>query len=229
MARGHDRCSHVGAVDLSLSSHVLAGHTVVEVAGEADVFTAQQLRDYIMGLVDGGARKIVLDLDRLEFLGSAALGVMVGIHRRLRLAGGSIAVVCGQPGPLRVITMSGVDRTLRLYESVRAAIETHTETPSRPAPRAESEAFQAKLEAIWRESISAARKAAATRPAQRRPDLPERTPGPRVDLSAAERGQIVELYVKGKGIIEVAELFAVPDEFVWRLLRAQGLGPAEWP
>lgn len=213
------------AVELSLSTHVLAGYTVVDVAGEADVYTAQRLREYVADVVDKGARRVVLDLSRLEFLDSATLGVVAGVHRRLYFAGGSFAVVCTQPRLMKVFSSSGLDRTLRIVDSVRAATE-----PA-PPPRSDPDdpaAFQAKLEAIWRESVAAARKAAAARPTDRRiPEQADRSA--RGELTAADRTRIIDLYVKGKGILEVAEIFAVPDDLVWRLLRTQGLGPAEWP
>lgn len=215
------------AVELSLSSHALAGHIVVDVAGEADVYTAQRLREYVTDVVDKGARSLVLDLSRLEFMDSGTLGVIVGVHRRLYFAGGSFAIVCSQPKLLKVFSGSGLDRTLRVVDSVRAATE-----PA-PPPRSDPDdpaAFQARLEAIWRESVAAARKSAAARPTERRiADQVERAPGSRAELSTTDRGRIVELYVKGKGILEVAEIFAVPDDLVWRLLRTQGLGPADWP
>lgn len=215
------------AVELSLSNHALAGHTVVDVAGEADVYTAQRLREYVTDIVDKGARRLVLDLTRLEFLDSVTLGVLVSIHRRLYFAGGTFAIVCTQPKLLRVFGASGLDRTLRIVDAVRAATE-----PA-PPPKADPDdpaAFQARLEAIWRESVAAARRSAAVRSVERRiPEQVERAPSGRAELSATDRGRIVELYVKGKGILEVAEIFAVPDDLVWRLLRTQGLGPADWP
>lgn len=215
------------AVELSLSNHVLAAHTVVDVAGEADVYTAQRLREYVTDVVDKGARRLVLDLTRLEFLDSGTLGVIVGIHRRLYFAGGSFAIVCTQPKLLKVFSGSGLDRTLRIVDSVRAATEPAPPPKSDPEDPA---AFQARLEAIWRESVAAARKPAADPPAEQRiPEQVERAPGSRTELSAPDRGRIVDLYVKGKGILEVAEIFSVPDDLVWRLLRTQGLGPAEWP
>lgn len=214
------------AVELSLSTHALAGHIVVDVAGEADVYTAQRLREYVTDVVDKGARRLILDFTRLEFLDTATLDVVVGIHRRLHFAGGSLALVCTQPRLLKLFSTSGLDRALRIVESVRAATE-----PA-PPPRSDPDdpaAFQARLEAIWRESVAAARKSAAARPAERRVETADRVPAPRTELTTTDRGRIVELYVKGKGILEVAELLAIPDDTVWRLLRTQGLGPAEWP
>jgi anti-sigma B factor antagonist len=216
----------VVAVELSLSTHALAGHTVVDVAGEADVYTAQRLREYVADVVDKGARRVVLDLSRLEFLDSATLGVVAGVHRRLYFAGGSFAVVCTQPRLMKVFSGSGLDRTLRIVDSVRAATEPAPPPRSDPDDRAAS---PAKLAAFWGVSGAAARRAAATRPSDRRiPEQVDRS-GARGELSAADRTRIVELYVKGKGILEVAEIFAISDDLVWRLLRTQGLGPAEWP
>jgi anti-sigma B factor antagonist len=216
----------VVAVELSLSTHALAGHTVVDVAGEADVYTAQRLHEYVTDVVNRGARKLILDLTRLEFLDSATLDVVSGIHRKLYFAGGTLAVVCTQPRLLKLFSTAGLDRALRIVDTVRAATE-----PA-PPPRSDPDdpaAFQARLEAIWRESVAAARKSAALRSADRRVEVPDRIPGPRGELTPADRGRIVDLYVKGKGILEVAEIFAIPDDIVWRVLRTQGLGPVDWP
>ena len=59
-------------MDLSLTTRTVAGHTVLEVGGEVDVYTAPRLRERLIELVEGGARKVVVDLERVEFLGTTA-------------------------------------------------------------------------------------------------------------------------------------------------------------
>ena len=48
-------------MELSLATHTVAEHTVLEVGGEVDVYTAPRLRERLVELVDAGARNVVVD------------------------------------------------------------------------------------------------------------------------------------------------------------------------
>ena len=108
-------------MELLLSTRTVAGHMVLEVAGEIDVYTAPQLRERLISLVDGGARHVVVDLGRVEFLDSTGLGVLVGALKRLRGAGGELFLVCGQERLLKIFRITGLDRVFTLYPTVEAA------------------------------------------------------------------------------------------------------------
>ena len=79
-------------MELSLSTRTVDDNTVLEVGGEVDVYTAPRLRERLVELVEGGARKVIVDLSRVEFLDSTGLGVLVGALKRLRAAGGTPGV-----------------------------------------------------------------------------------------------------------------------------------------
>jgi anti-sigma B factor antagonist len=108
-------------MDLSLSTRTVSDHTVLQVGGEVDVYTAPRLRERLVELVDGGARKVVVDLGRVEFLDSTGLGVLVGAHKRLRAAGGSLALVCAREPLLKIFRITALDQVFPLYDSVDTA------------------------------------------------------------------------------------------------------------
>lgn len=115
-------------MELSLTSRGVAGHTVVEVHGEVDVYTAPMLRERLTELIGGGARSVVVDLSQVEFLDSTGLGVLVGTQKRLRISGGTLALVCPKEPLLKVFRITALDRVFHLYETVEAA----TATPAVP-------------------------------------------------------------------------------------------------
>src|ERR1035438_3088782 len=62
---------------------------VLRVAGEVDVYTAPELRQQLIKLVDSGAWHVVADLAGVDFLDSSGLGVLGEAPNRLRHRKGS--------------------------------------------------------------------------------------------------------------------------------------------
>jgi anti-sigma B factor antagonist len=111
-------------MELSLSTRAVGDHTVLEVGGEVDVYTAPRLRERLIELVDAGAKHVVVDLSRVEFLDSTGLGVLVGALKRLRAADGSLGLVCAHERLLKIFRITALDRVFSLYDSVEAATES---------------------------------------------------------------------------------------------------------
>ena len=108
-------------MDLTMSARTVADHTVLEVGGEIDVYTAPTLRARLVALVEAGATSIIVDLSRVEFLDSTGLGVLVGGLKRMRGIGGEFSIVCDQEKLLKIFRITGLDQILRLHPSVEAA------------------------------------------------------------------------------------------------------------
>ena len=109
-------------MDLSLSTRAESGRTVVEVAGEIDVYTAPKLREQLAELVDAGRHDIVVDMQRVEFLDSTGLGVLVGGLKRIRQHDGSMNLVCTQERILKIFRITGLTKVFPIHESVAAAV-----------------------------------------------------------------------------------------------------------
>ena len=95
---------------------------VLQVTGEVDVYTAPMLREQIRELAAKGAVHLIADLDRVDFLDSTGLGALVGGLRRLREAGGSLALVISTPRILRIFQITGLTKALAAQRSVEDAI-----------------------------------------------------------------------------------------------------------
>jgi len=65
-------------VDLKLGHHAKDGIEVIDVQGEIDMYTAPRLRELFIDLVSTGSYQLVVNLDKVGFLDSTGLGVLVG-------------------------------------------------------------------------------------------------------------------------------------------------------
>jgi len=109
-------------VELSLTTRTQGGHTVLAAGGEIDVYTAPQLRQRLVELVDEGRPQIVVDMEQVEFLDSTGLGVLVGGLKRVRAREGSLRLVCSQERILKIFRITGLEKVFGIHPTVDAAV-----------------------------------------------------------------------------------------------------------
>jgi anti-sigma B factor antagonist len=134
-------------MDLMLNEYSAAqGRTVVEVSGEIDVYTAPRLRETLVSLVEAGNYRLIVDMERVEFLDSTGLGVLVGGLKRVRAHDGGIDLVCTQGRILRIFRITGLSRVFSIFGSVDEALASYSRpdihlapSPDSPAPEDENE------------------------------------------------------------------------------------------
>jgi anti-sigma B factor antagonist len=105
--------------------HHLAGVTVISVAGEVDLATADQLQA-VLRLVRRPGDRVVLDLTCTGFLDCSALRVLVRAHHEIRADGGMLCLAAPQRGPARVLKVAGIDRHMPVHASVEQALSLAT-------------------------------------------------------------------------------------------------------
>ena len=109
-------------MELSLSTRAEGDRTIVEVGGEIDVYTAPTLREQLIDLVSQGHQHIIVDMERVEFLDSTGLGVLVGGLKRVRAQDGSLRLVCTQERILKIFRITGLEKVFPIYGSVAEAV-----------------------------------------------------------------------------------------------------------
>lgn len=112
-------------MEFTVSTREDGPFTVIEVSGEVDVYTAPRLREVIVSAIDDGSLRLVIDVDRVEFLDSTGIGVMVGALKKVRSGGGTLDIVCTQPRVLKIFNITGLDKVFGLHASVGDAVQSH--------------------------------------------------------------------------------------------------------
>jgi anti-anti-sigma factor len=122
----------VMGAELSVTVRREHGVVIAAVTGDMDMSTVAGLRERLFALADGG-QPLIVDLNRVTFIDSAGLGVLVGAARRAGVHGGSLQAVCSRPQTRKLLWLTGVDRRIPLTATVDGAL-MHL-TASRGAPR----------------------------------------------------------------------------------------------
>ena len=96
------------------------GGRVLHVTGELDLATATQLEDAIDTPTEGGP--LVVDLTECTFLDSSGVRVLATTGRLLSERGERLALVVTDPGIIRILEITAVDRLLSMHPTLEAAL-----------------------------------------------------------------------------------------------------------
>lgn len=105
---GAEPATEAGAGDLEVVVSAVAGAHEVRLQGELDLATADRLSAELGQLVEGGARRITVDLSDLAFIDSTGLSVLIGALKRLRLQGGDMDLRSPTPTTRKVLEIAGL-------------------------------------------------------------------------------------------------------------------------
>jgi anti-anti-sigma factor len=111
-------------------------HTVVHVAGELDISTTPLLEDVLERAVAGGRPPfVILELTGLRFSAVSGMRAVVTYWRRIRRAGGRLAIVADPRGQVaRLLGLIDVDALVPVHGSVESALVEGARTGG-PVPR----------------------------------------------------------------------------------------------
>ena len=86
---------------------------VARLEGELDQCSASHIRrDLDMLLSDPTVRHLVLDMEKMPFMDSSGIGVILGRYRTLSLRGGSVSVMHMSPQVRRIYALSGMGQVI---------------------------------------------------------------------------------------------------------------------
>jgi anti-sigma B factor antagonist len=64
----------------------------IEVSGEVDIYTCQELKEKLYKSIDEHGKNLVLDCSHLTYIDSTGLGVFVAVLKKIKLIGKDIRV-----------------------------------------------------------------------------------------------------------------------------------------
>ncbi len=97
------------------------GVCVVTPAGEIDLASAPRLKSSLVGLLDEGYARFVLDLSAVRYLDSTGLGVLIAFSRRLT-DDGHVVLAHAPDSVLGLLELTGLDARFQIFTSVEDAL-----------------------------------------------------------------------------------------------------------
>jgi anti-sigma B factor antagonist len=103
-------------MNFDLKTEQIDGQTyVISLAGEVDLYTAPELKQQLLAVIEEGAAEVVVDLSDTTFIDSTTLGVLVAAVKRLRASDGRLSLVCSDRNIAKVFEITGLDKVFEIY------------------------------------------------------------------------------------------------------------------
>src|SRR5581483_7821475 len=96
---------------------------VVDLSGEIDVYTSPKVKDAIGELIDRGVYHLVINLEKVRYIDSTGLGVLIGGLKRVREHGGSVNLVCTNPQIKKIFDITGLVKIFGIFENEDSAMK----------------------------------------------------------------------------------------------------------
>ena len=96
---------------------------VLDIEGKLDALTSPQAESQITRLVEEGAKKLLVNFDKLDYVSSAGLRVLLTAAKRLESDGGELRICCLNDIVKEVFDISGFIKILRVFASVSEALD----------------------------------------------------------------------------------------------------------
>lgn len=97
------------------------GAIVVHLAGELDLYNAEEVRGALADAIASSPERIVVDMAEVEFVDSTALGVLIEARTRMENRKGFLLASPGLE-TRRALEISGLDKHFSVHESLDAAL-----------------------------------------------------------------------------------------------------------
>jgi anti-sigma B factor antagonist len=111
-------------LDLTINTKSLAPDTaVLGLEGEIDVYTSIQLKQEITQIISQGVTLLVLNMEKVEYLDSTGLGLLIGALKRLRENDGNLIIVSPSERIVRVFEITGLHKIFKIYSTLHEASE----------------------------------------------------------------------------------------------------------
>ena len=95
---------------------------ILSFQGNLDTNTSPEAESQINGLIDGGAQKLLVNFENLDYISSAGLRVLLATAKKLKGNGGDLKICCLNQTVQEVFDISGFVTILSVTSSEEEAL-----------------------------------------------------------------------------------------------------------
>ncbi len=88
----------------------------IQLDGEIDIYTTEKLKETFMGMLEKNKENIKIDAEKLDYIDSTGLGVLIGILKILKEEDKNIYLTNIKPSIKKLLNITGLDKIFIIGE-----------------------------------------------------------------------------------------------------------------
>lgn len=89
----------------------------IDVEGEIDVYTSPLLKEKVVSLLEEKIYNFVINLEKVTYIDSTGLGILIGALRRCREQKGEVYLIYSNPRLIRIFEITGLNNNFKIFPS----------------------------------------------------------------------------------------------------------------
>lgn len=99
------------------------GSLLVKIEGEVDVYTSIDLKKELTRLMEAEQKKIIIDLENVNYMDSSGLGVLVALLKELKKIGGELKLISLPISVKKIFDLTRLTKFFSIYNNLDEAIK----------------------------------------------------------------------------------------------------------
>lgn len=109
---------------MDVSFQIINNCLIVKIIGELDHHSSQEIRKRIDDeIVNKNPKNIVFDMQKMSFMDSSGVGVILGRFKTIVRNGGKAAMVNVNPQVRRIYDICGLKKIIPIYDSISNTLQ----------------------------------------------------------------------------------------------------------
>lgn len=113
---------------MELTEHQHESATVLDINGRFDFAARRDFKEALDRLQQAECRHVILNLEKVSFVDSSALGLLVVAHQNLKLKEGRISLVNPQSYVRQILDLANVPRMIPVFPTIEEACAGFSQT-----------------------------------------------------------------------------------------------------
>jgi len=119
---GSDKEVAMSSSGLNIKEREQENHVLIEIEGEVDIFTCQQLKDMLYHVVEKYGKDLLMDCARLNYIDSTGLGVFVAVLKKVRQIEREITIINLKDSILKLFLITNLDSLFNIKDNANSTL-----------------------------------------------------------------------------------------------------------
>lgn len=106
-----------------ISNNLENGELLVKIEGEVDVYTSIDLKKEMTKLVESDQKRIIIDLESVNYMDSSGLGVLVALLKELKKVGGELKLISLPVSVKKIFDLTRLTKFFNIYNNLEDAMK----------------------------------------------------------------------------------------------------------